>query len=122
MNPVLQFFTWIEATPLGAALRDSLWLFPVVESFHLLGLAVIGGAVLMLDMRMLGLGLTRTSLSELARDTRPFLFWSLMVMLISGFLLFASEATKCYANAAFWFKMGSLALAILFTFTVQAGW
>ena len=120
MNPVLELFTWIEATPVGAALRNSLWLFPVVESFHLLGLAVIGGAVLMIDMRLLGLGLTGTSVSELARDTRPFMFWSLMVMLISGFLLFASEATKCYGHGAFWVKMGSLALAILFTYTIQA--
>ena len=120
MNPILQLFTWIEATPVGAALRNSLWLFPVVESFHLLGLAVIGGAVLMLDMRMLGLGLTGTPVSELARDTRPFMFWSLMVMLLSGFLLFASEATKCYANNAFRVKMGSLGLAILFTYTIQA--
>jgi hypothetical protein len=113
-------FTFIENTPIGLALRNSLWLFPVVEAIHLLGLAVIGGAVLMVNLRLLGLGLTRTPVSELARDTRPYLLGSLTVMLVTGFLLFASEATKCYTHDAFWVKMISLALAILFTFTVQA--
>jgi hypothetical protein len=119
MPTVLDVFTWLEATPLGVALRDSFWLFPVVESFHLLGLAVIGGAVLMVDLRMLGYGLKRTPLAELTRDTRPFLLGSLVLMLISGFALFTSEATKCYYHDAFWVKMGSLALAILFYFTIQ---
>jgi hypothetical protein len=117
---VLEIFDFIEKTPLGAALRDSYWLFPVVEAFHLLGLAVIGGAVLLVDMRLLNLGLTRTPVSELAKDTRPFLLWSLIVMLASGFLLFASEATKCYTHGAFWVKMGCLAAAILFTYTIKA--
>jgi hypothetical protein len=98
---VLDIFDFIEKTPMGAALRDSYWLFPVVEAFHLLGLAVIGGAVLLVDMRLLNLGLTRTPVSELAKDTKPFLLWSLIVMLVSGFLLFASEATKCYTHGAF---------------------
>jgi hypothetical protein len=119
MSSVLDVFTWLEATPLGAALRDSYWLFPVVESFHLLGLAVIGGAVLVVDMRMLGYGLKRTPLADLTRDTRPFLLGSLILMLISGFTLFTSEATKCYYHDAFWVKMSCLALAIIFYFTIQ---
>jgi hypothetical protein len=119
MPSILNIFTILENSGVGHAIRDSFWLFPAVEAFHLLGLSVIGGAVLMVDMRMLGLGLTETPLSELARDTKPFLRWSLVVMLISGFLLFISEATKCYYNNAFWVKMASLALAIIFTFTVQ---
>jgi hypothetical protein len=117
---ISEAFTWLEASPVGAALRNTVWAFPVVESFHLLGLSVIAGAVLLLNMRMLGLGLTRLSVAELARDTRPFLFWSLMAMLLSGFLLFASGATKYSGNEPFRVKMSCLALAILFTYTVQA--
>ena len=120
MNPVLQIFTAIEASSPGAALRDSLWLFPAIEAVHLLGLAVIGGAVVVVDMRMLGFGLTRTPVRELSRDARPWLLGSLGVMLVSGFFLFASEATKCYDHDAFWVKMACLLTAILFTFTVKA--
>jgi hypothetical protein len=116
---VISFFTWCENSAIGTAIRSSLWLFPGIEVIHLLGLAVIGGVVLILNMRMLGLGLRNRTVAQLARDTRPWLLASLTVMLVSGSLLFLSEAVKCYYHPAFWVKMASLALAILFTFTVQ---
>ena len=118
---VHDLFQIIEASWIGDQLRDSYWKFPAVEAVHLLGLAVIGGAGLLVDLRMLGFGLTRTPVSQLAKDVRPYLNTSLVVMLLTGYALFASEATKCYDHDAFWFKMGSLALAILFTYTVRAG-
>jgi hypothetical protein len=115
---VLTFFTWCENTSLGDAIRGSHWLFPVIECFHLLGLAVIGGAVLVVNLRLLGFGMERQPVAQLWRDTRPWLLGSLMVMLTSGALLFTSEATKLYYHGAFWLKMSSLLLSILFTFTV----
>ena len=54
---LLPFFEWCEASWIGNAIRQSLWLFPVIEAVHLLGLCVLGGAVLMVDLRMLGAGL-----------------------------------------------------------------
>ena len=116
---LLPFFQWCEATPVGAAIRSSLWLFPVIETFHLLALAVIGGAVLMVDLRLFGLGMRRQPVAQVARDAEPWLIGSLAVMLPTGFLLFLSESIKCYYSDAFWVKMTSLALAMLFTFTVR---
>jgi hypothetical protein len=116
---LFQIFQWIENTGLGEAIRESKWLFPVIESIHLLGLAVIGGAILVVDLRLMGFGLRRQSVRQIARDVQPWLMGSLIVMLISGFLLFTSEATKCYYHGAFWVKMTSLFLAILFTFTIR---
>ena len=49
---------------MGIAIRDSQWLFPVIEAFHLLGLAVIGGAVLVVNLRLLGFGLRRQSAAQ----------------------------------------------------------
>lgn len=115
---VLSFFAWCENTPLGEAIRDSRWLFPVIESIHLLGLAVIGGAVLIVNLRLLGFGIRRQPVAQLWRDTRPWMLGSLAAMLISGMLLFTSEATKLYYHDAFWVKMISL-LAMIFTFTVM---
>ena len=114
---LLPFFTWCEATWLGEALRGSKWLFPVVESFHLLALAVIGGSVLLVNLRLCGLGV-KTPAAQLWRDTKPWFTWSLAVMIVSGLLLFTSEAIKLYYSDAFWVKMGSLSLALIFTFTV----
>jgi len=115
----ISFFHWCENSVVGDSIRSSSWLFPGIEVIHLLGLAVIGGVVLVVNMRMLGLGLRHQPVAELARDTKPWLLVSLTVMLVSGFLLFMSEAVKCYYSSAFWVKMVSLALAILFTFTVH---
>ena len=116
---VLSFFTWCENTWLGDAIRESRWLFPAIESVHLLGLAVIGGAVLVVNLRLLGFGHLRQPAAQLWRDTWPWLVGSLTVMLTSGILLFTSEATKLYYHEAFWVKMISLLLAMLFTFTVM---
>jgi hypothetical protein len=94
-------------------------MFAVIESIHLLALAVIGGAVLMLDLRFFGFGLRRQSIQEVAREAQPWLIGSLIVMLVTGVALFISEPTKCYYSIPFWWKMWSLALAMLFTFTVR---
>jgi len=116
---LLTFFQWCEASGIGETIRKSSWLFPVIEAIHLLGLGVIGGAVLVVDMRLLGLGLKRQSAAELTRNAQPWLVGSLVLMIITGGLLFLSEAIKCYYHDAFWFKMSCLFLAIVFTFTLQ---
>src|SRR5437763_11486149 len=116
---LLPFFQWCENSGVGETIRRSSWLFPVIESFHLLGLAVIGGAVLIVDLRLFGFGLRRQPVAQLALDAQPWLIGSLLVMLVSGTLLFTSEAIKCYYHIAFWVKMTSLLLAIVFTFTVR---
>jgi hypothetical protein len=116
---LLHFFAWCEHSAVGGAIRSSNWLFPVIEAFHLLGLAVIGGAVLVVDLRLFGIGLRRQPVAQLARDAQPWLLASLMVMVATGVLMFMSEAIKCYYHPAFWVKMTSLFLAIVFTFTVH---
>jgi hypothetical protein len=114
-----EFAQWSEATGLGKLIRNSQYAFPIVEFFHLAALAVIGGAVLVVDMRLIGLGLKKTSVAQLARDAQPWMTGSLIVMLASGIALYSSEATKCYQSPAFWIKMISLALAMIFTYTVR---
>ena len=116
---LLTFFQWCEASGIGETIRKSSWLFPVIEAIHLLGLGLIGGAVLVVDLRLLGLGLRRQSAAQLTRDAQPWLVGSLVLMIITGGLLFLSEAIKCYYHDAFWFKMSCLFLAIVFTFTIQ---
>jgi uncharacterized membrane protein YhdT len=112
---LLPFFQWCEATSLGTAIRETTWAFAVIESVHLLALCVIGGSVLVVDLRLLGFGLRHQRINDLARDAQPWLNRSLAVMLVTGIGLFLSEPTKCYYSAPFWFKMSSLALAIMFS-------
>ena len=116
---LLPFFEWCEATAIGDAIRSSLWLFPVIESVHLLALALMGGAVLIVDLRLLGLGLGRQPVARIARDAQPWLIASLAVMLVTGILMFLSESIKCYYSPPFWYKMTFLPLAATFALTVR---
>ncbi len=117
---LLWVFEWCDATALGAAVRNSLWLFPAIEAVHLLGLSLLGGALLVVDLRLLGVGLKRQTIAELAEQMRPWLLGALVVMGMTGLLLFLSEAIKCYYNDAFWMKITTLPVALLFSFTVRA--
>jgi hypothetical protein len=116
---LIGFFQWCEGSLVGSAIRTSPWAFAVIESVHLLGLAVIGGAVLIVDMRLLGLGLRDQTVKDVARAAQPWLVGSLIVMLLSGGALFSSESIKCYYSTPFWVKMISLFLAMIFTFTIR---
>jgi len=114
------FFDWIEHTRHGTVIRDSLWQFAAIEAVHLLALAVIGGAVLIVDLRLLGWTLRRQPVRQIARDAEPWLAGSLIMMLTTGYFLMASlAASKYYVNLAFQLKMLFLLLAILFTYTVR---
>jgi hypothetical protein len=116
---LLPFFQWCYATGIGEAIRNSTWLFPVIEAFHLLGLGLTAGAVLLVDLRLLGVGLTAQPAAQLWAGAKPWLLGSLTLMLTTGTLLFLSESIKCYYSLPFWVKMTSLFLALLFTFTVR---
>ncbi len=116
---MLELFERLEATALGTAIRDSLWLFPVIEAVHLLGLALLGGAVLAVDLRLLGAGLRARPLSYVARQVDPLLAVAITVMITTGVPLFLSEAVKCYWSDAFRLKMVALAVALAFTFGVR---
>jgi hypothetical protein len=116
---LLSLFEWCEATAIGHAIKASPWLFPVIEAVHLLGLSVLGGALLVVDLRMLGLGLRRASIAELAKEAWPWLLGSIVVMVATGTALFLSESVKCYYSQAFWVKITTLPFALLFTLTVR---
>jgi hypothetical protein len=116
---LLPVFEWCEASWLGQLVRTSTWAFPVIESIHLLGLCALGGTLLIVDLRMLGTGLTSQPLGALATAVHPWLVASVGLMGTTGFLLFMSEAVKCFHNPSFWVKIATLPVALLFTFTVR---
>jgi len=116
---LFEVFDWLELTLIGTAIRDSVWLFPVIESFHLIGLALLGGSILVTDFRLLGITLNRVSIYTTAKNCHKFFLISIAMMASTGIPLFLSEAIKCYYNPFFWIKMGSLLFALIFTFTIR---
>ena len=116
---LLPFFQWCYSTPIGEGIRNSTWLFPVIEAFHLLGLGLTAGAVLLVDLRLLDTGLIKQPAAQLWAAVQPWLLASLALMVVSGTPLFLSETLKCLYNYAFWIKMASLLLVLIFTFTIR---
>jgi hypothetical protein len=116
---LLEFCKWIQYSAPLVAMRSSPWLFPLIASIHLMGLALIGGAVLLGDLRLLGLGLKRQPVAAVTRDAERWLIAGLFVMVPTGILQFMCFATKYYFLKFFWVKMASLLLVIAFTFTVR---
>jgi hypothetical protein len=116
---LLPFFQWCYQTEIGEAIRESTWLFPLIEAVHLVGLGLTAGAVLIVDLRLLGVGLNRQPVVRLSAAVEPWLLGSVTLMFASGIPLFLSESMKCYYSFAFWVKMASLFLVLLFTFTVR---
>jgi hypothetical protein len=112
-------FTGLENTPLGEAIKESTWLFPVIEAGHLLALAVLGGAVILLDLRLLGVGLKAYPVSTVEKGVRPWLIGAILALVATGVLIGFSETLKLWGKPAFWVKMAALAAAILFTFLVR---
>jgi hypothetical protein len=110
-------FLWIEQTRLGHGIRESKWTFTLSEVAHLLGLTLLLGTVLLLALRLLGFVLQGKSVAGVARELMPLSIGGLTLTLLTGALLFTSEATKCWGNIAFRYKMLFLFLALLFQFT-----
>jgi hypothetical protein len=105
----------IEASALGQTIRESTWLFPAIESTHLLALALLGGSILIMALSILGWGL-KTPVAELYKSAHRYFNGAVIVLLFTGVLLGVSEPVKLYGRQAFWVKMISLGIALLLTY------
>ena len=115
----LSFFEWLTHTPWANAMNGPEWAFPVVESLHFIGFALSIGTIAIVDLRLLGLGMRRQTASQLAADLRRWTWLGFAVMLITGPLMFSTDAVNYHFNPSFQFKMTCLLLALLFHFTVH---
>ena len=96
---------------IGTAIRESDNAFPIIESVHVLGITLLAGTIAVLDLRMLGVILREIPVRRIARAVLPLTWSGFVVIFISGFLLFWSEAAKNYTNPAFRIKLVLLILA-----------
>jgi hypothetical protein len=102
---------WLEHTLMGTAVRESAWLFPTIETLHIFGIILLVGSTSILDLRLLGWTFQEDSVSKLARRFLPWTWVGFAIQVVTGFLLFSSEATKMYGNLSFQIKMLLILLA-----------
>jgi len=116
------FCKWLEETYVGGSIRQSLWLFPAIETVHLIGMALLVATITVVDLRLLGWTRRSERMSEVAGRLLPWAWVGFAVQVITGVLLFSSEAVKVYGNPAFRLKLVLIFLAalhaLLFRWTV----
>jgi len=100
-------------------LNNNEWSFPLLECIHILGFTLSIGTIAIVDLRMLGLALQRHTSRELGRALAPWTLMGLVVMLITGPLIFSSDPNMYLRNISFKFKMVALLLAIVYHYTVH---
>jgi len=112
-------FEWLNNLEISRAINEAGWLSALIQAFHLIALAVFAGALLVVDFRLLGQGMTQQPVARIARDARPWVIGSLVALLLTGVPQLMSLAEKEYYSDYFWLKMYFLAAALVFTFTVR---
>jgi hypothetical protein len=111
MEIVYSLCAWLESTWAGTQVRESLWLFPVIETVHIFGIICLVGSTSILDLRLMGWAFKDETVSRLAERFLSWMWAGFVIQLVTGSLLFSSEATKMYANRAFEIKMLLIFLA-----------
>ena len=116
---LLPFFQWMQELPFSTFFLTATWSSPIVQCIHLVALVVFAGSILVVDVRLLGRGLTGTPLAVLAKGAEKWLIWSFVVLIASGVPQMMSTALKQYYSPFFFWKMQVMALGLLFTFTIR---
>jgi hypothetical protein len=107
---IVSVLEWIESTDLSTAIREGALPYPIIGGFHLLGIALFGGMVLITDLRLLGWALQRRLVSDIVEQTRRWKQVGFVVVVLSGLLLAWAEPLKLYRSPSFWIKMALMLL------------
>jgi hypothetical protein len=110
-TPIRELCAWIAATRVGTGILESVYLFPIVEGFHLLGIALSVGVLCWLDFRLIGIAFTDQPVSRVWKQVMPIAAVGFSLMFLTGGLLFWAEAVTAYNSVHFWIKLGLILLA-----------
>ena len=113
------FFVWMQESSFSQFMLDTTWSQPIVQVMHLVALSIFAGSVLIVDLRLLGVGVVKTPLAKVADEATPWMVWALVALLITGTPSLMSLAMKQYFSPFFWWKMQLLVIGLIFTFTIR---
>ena len=101
----------LESSGVAETIRESLYLFPLIESVHVIGLTMVFGTIAIVDLRLLGIASTRRSFRRVASDVLKWTWAAFALTVATGFLMFITNAAVYYHNSFFRTKMILLVLA-----------
>ena len=108
---IVEWCHWLQSTPFSTGMRQSDYLFPLIEGSHILALSFSVGLIVMLDLRLLRLAFPGEPVSRIMHQMMPWAVPGFAVMMLTGALLFVAQAEKAYVNSFFRAKMILLVLA-----------
>lgn len=107
---ILKICEWIQNTELSTAIREGALYYPIIGGVHLLAIALFGGMLLAVDLRLLGWSMRSYAVSDVVTQLRAWKRFGFVVVVASGILLGWSEPLKLYHSKSFWIKMALLLL------------
>ena len=118
---LLALWQWLVSAPASALIRESRWLFPVIETLHVVGLVLFLGLTVMLDLRLIGLSWRAVRVSEMVGGLLPWAAVGAALAVVSGMLVYMSDPPHYLANLFFRFKAVVIVLAVLNSWWFHAG-
>jgi len=117
---VHQFALWLASTPPSVFIQEhNAWAIPAIQSVHIVGIALVMGSVLMIDLRILGLAWTDHTLHQTTNRFGPWLTGSLWLLLVTGLLMVVGEPVRELVSFSFWLKMALVALGAAVAISFQ---
>ena len=111
MAPLRTLFEWVQAFPSSIAIRESLDLYSWILVSHVVSMSTFGGLVLMMDLRLLGIGNLRTPFSQVHRTLFPWQMFAMVCSAVTGLVLVYTEPMRFYGNFLFWIKVVLMMMA-----------
>lgn len=112
----------LQESPLGNAIRHSIWLYPFGNVVHVLGVALLVGSILALDFRMLGFARAHVSVENASRLLTPIAVTGLLLLVPGGLILFIADAGPLAANTLLQWKLALVATGLLNAISFRRWW
>jgi hypothetical protein len=114
-----QLSAWLEQTRMSQTIQVHDWIVPTVQSIHILAIAAVASSALMINLRLLGLYAADQPVREILARFLPFIWWPLIVLLLTGIVMIVGEPPRSLKNPVFQLKMALLVAALVATSLCQ---
>jgi hypothetical protein len=118
-TPLVELSLWITETRLSLMIQNNFWAIPIIQTVHILAIAATFGSVLMMNLRILGLAGSGRTMTQTVRRYLPWIWWGLLLLVITGILMIIGEPVRELINPIFWIKMVLVVSGVLLSLWFQ---
>jgi hypothetical protein len=111
LQSITAFLDALQSWSWAVFIHKKAWAFTTVQVVHFFSVSLVLGTIAIVDLRLLGFAAIKRPFAELSRQLLPFTWAAFVLTVITGSLMFISQATEYFANPVFWFKMSVIVLA-----------